>query len=74
MDRQWRCAYCGEIVGVYEPMVVLLPSGSRATSRAAEVELTDVPEASFHEACFERARGAPAQESRSEDAAPAAGG
>lgn len=74
MDRQWRCAYCGEIVGVYEPMVVLLPSGSRATSRAAELDLKEVPEASFHEACFESARGTPAPEGQSEDAAPTAGG
>jgi hypothetical protein len=54
---QWRCGYCNEIIGVYEPMIVLLPSGSRGTSRAAERDLTDVPETSFHKACFETARG-----------------
>jgi len=55
VDR-WRCGYCDELIGVYEPMVVLLPAGSRVTSRAAERELADVPEASFHRSCFDAAR------------------
>lgn len=73
VDR-WRCASCDEIIGVYEPMVILLPSGSRTTSRAAERDLADVPEARFHQACFDSAHGAGTRESRAGDATPAAGG
>ena len=73
MDR-WRCGYCDEIIGVYEPMIVLLPSGSRMTSRAAERDLTDVPEASFHRVCFDAAQAAPDPTSAAGEATPAAGG
>ena len=32
MGRPLRCAYCGKVIGVYEPMVVQVKGGWRETS------------------------------------------
>ena len=46
------CAYCGDALGVYEPIMVLEPDGQlRRTSRLAEGELpADV--VAVHEDCL----------------------
>jgi len=31
-----RCNHCGDLIGVYEPMILLLEGAARETSRAAE--------------------------------------
>jgi hypothetical protein len=46
----FRCHSCGEVIGVYEPLVVLEQDGPRTTSRAAEPDLrTGV--AHYHRDC-----------------------
>jgi hypothetical protein len=60
--RAPRCAYCGEVVGVYEPMVLIVPEQPpRRTSRLAEDGL---PAGSVvaHEACYDRRKGIGADE------------
>lgn len=52
MDRRRRCARCGEIVGVYEPIVLLEGEFSEVTSIAAGAELG--AGAVYHLACAER--------------------
>jgi len=45
-----RCGHCGEIIGVYEPMVLVDARGPRHTSLAAELEIP-ASARSFHRAC-----------------------
>jgi hypothetical protein len=46
-----RCQTCGDVIGVYEPVVVLEPPGRRETSLAAEPELRDSAPVCHHRAC-----------------------
>jgi hypothetical protein len=48
-----RCQRCGEIIGVYEPLVVGGASSWRTTSLAAEPELEDADVSRLHLACAE---------------------
>jgi hypothetical protein len=46
-----RCQTCGDILGVYEPIVLVEPWGQRQTSLAAEPELRDSAPVCLHRAC-----------------------
>jgi hypothetical protein len=54
------CRHCGDVIGVYEPMVLLHDGEALLTSRAAvdEALVHDAPR--YHESCFcaRRGRGA----------------
>lgn len=53
-----RCRHCGDVIGVYEPMIVITDGQARKTSKAAEKE-TALPRGEcYHHACW-----APAHES-----------
>ena len=47
-----RCPHCGDVIGVYEPMVFVDENGARVTSRAAEPTVRDTPGARLHRDCF----------------------
>lgn len=49
-----RCAQCGVVIGVYEPLVRVVAGSPLATSRAAEPELAFGEEPWYHAACYER--------------------
>lgn len=53
------CARCGEVIGVYEPLVVRLRDGFRETSLAADPELPVAGADHFHLACWTPGPGAP---------------
>jgi hypothetical protein len=59
-DARPRCRLCGDVIGVYEPMVVLGCGGPRETSRLIESGRDDPQEAGFHRECYVRAHGEPA--------------
>lgn len=46
-----RCRHCGDVIGVYEPVVVQTDDGERQTSLAAEPGLS-ADERCFHGECF----------------------
>jgi len=46
-----RCRRCGDVIGVYEPMILLLEGTVRETSRAAEPD-ADADGDSYHGACY----------------------
>jgi len=46
-----RCQHCGDVIGIYEPLVLLSESGRRETSLAAEPELSGAPSPAYHRAC-----------------------
>ena len=51
MDGHWTCARYGDVIGVYEPMIVVNGDDEeRRTSRAAEPE--PEPSARYHEVCW----------------------
>jgi hypothetical protein len=50
-DRHVRCAHCGEVLGVYEPIVVAEGGGRRETSIAAEPDLPASGAALYHPHC-----------------------
>jgi len=53
-----RCSHCGDVIGSYEPLIVLLDDEVRETSRAAEPELAlDTGAERFHVACFSTSSG-----------------
>jgi hypothetical protein len=57
MGEPLRCQHCGDLIGVYEPLIVLHDDRVRETSQAAEHLLGSIPDAvCFHRACFERRR------------------
>jgi hypothetical protein len=47
----FRCQGCGEVIGVYEPVVACDGSGARTTSRAAEPDLRANAAAYYHRDC-----------------------
>jgi hypothetical protein len=51
MRPDWRCAHCGDVIGVYEPLILVDESGERLTSRAAEPELAQIEGRQYHRAC-----------------------
>jgi len=56
-DRQEaiRCRYCGEVIGVYEPLVTCISGAPVRTSRAALGSDTDLAERpSYHADCYAR--------------------
>jgi hypothetical protein len=56
-----RCRRCGDVIGVYEPLVTFEKSHPRTTSRAAEPGL-DTAGVYYHRRCFaERKNGTPPQ-------------
>lgn len=52
MERNLRCRRCDDVIGAYEPMVVVADGRSYSTSRAAgRQSLSDADEC-YHEACY----------------------
>ena len=49
-----RCQHCGEVIGVYEPLVTVGQGGWRVTSVAAEPNLDLAGAECFHAACHDR--------------------
>jgi hypothetical protein len=55
-----RCAGCGDVIGVYEPIVHLGNGSTSETSRAAEPSLSaSSPSLVYHAHCYAQASGSP---------------
>jgi hypothetical protein len=48
----FRCRRCGDIIGVYEPLVVCDEQDARITSRAAEPDVQAGGTTHYHRACY----------------------
>ena len=46
------CDHCGDVIGVYEPMVVMVDASAHETSRAADPQLSLGGLERYHRACF----------------------
>ncbi len=51
MQQPMICARCGDVIGVYEPVVLLADGQQRTTSAAAEPRIGDELGERFHRAC-----------------------
>lgn len=47
-----RCAHCGDVIGVYEPLVARAGDEVRESSRAAEPDVADHGAVLYHRECF----------------------
>jgi peptide subunit release factor RF-3 len=47
-----RCAHCGDVIGVYEPIVVRTGEQVHESSRAAEPDVADHGAELYHRDCF----------------------
>ena len=56
MSDPVRCHHCGDVIGVYEPLVTLADGQPRETSRALDPSAGDsrAGGAHYHRACYER--------------------
>jgi hypothetical protein len=59
MTMALRCKHCEDVIGAYEPMIVLEGGRARATSRAAEQDgAWGLAGKCYHAACYEQAAAA----------------
>ena len=47
-----RCEHCGDVIGIYEPLIVLTDREARETSRAADPDLHTSHGEHYHRACY----------------------
>jgi hypothetical protein len=57
MDRTLRCHHCQDVIGVYEPMIVLSDGRAHNTSRAAGQDDREPVGECYHRACYTEAHG-----------------
>jgi hypothetical protein len=56
-DEVLRCAYCGAVIGVYEPATQLVGDIAMTTSRAADPSLSaESPGLLYHSVCYALSR------------------
>ena len=67
MNEPLRCAHCGDVIGVYEPLIALAEGRARETSLAAEPAAADWTADCYHRACYEHQRCAGPSESERRD-------
>ena len=58
MEEQPWCGHCDDVIGVYEPMIVLAGREARVTSRLNEHGIVDGD--CFHQGCFHASGRLPA--------------
>ena len=54
MDEILHCHYCGDRIGVYEPMISIGDGRPHEISRAAMSGVASLSIPCYHRACFER--------------------
>jgi hypothetical protein len=52
MTRKMTCDRCGEVIGVYEPIVTIVAGEAHETSRAAEHPALAMPGLRYHRDCY----------------------
>lgn len=54
MHDPWRCQQCADVIGVYEPMVLVLDGQAHETSRAAiKDRIVGEQARRYHRECYE---------------------
>jgi len=47
-----RCVRCGDVIGHYEPLMLIAQNEEQLTSAAADPQIAERPGALFHRACY----------------------
>ena len=50
-----HCEWCGDVIGVYDPLVHVAGQTARQTSRAAEPDVAGAGGRIYHDACYQLA-------------------
>ena len=50
--HSFMCDHCAEVIGVYEPLILVKGDEIRETSRAAEPNLHAQPGERYHRTCY----------------------
>jgi hypothetical protein len=50
------CSHCSDVIGAYEPMILVTDGHARSTSRALEPVAAKLGDC-YHGSCYERAHG-----------------
>lgn len=58
LERAIHCQHCGEVIGVYEPLIVIVDDEAVQTSRAAARNELAHGGPYYHQPCFMQAHGA----------------
>jgi hypothetical protein len=58
-DTIQRSVSCGDVIGAYEPLVVLHEGRAHSTSKAAEANVGGTLEECYHHACYTARQGKP---------------
>jgi hypothetical protein len=56
-EETLRCNRCGDVIGTYEPMVVLADGQARETAKAAEQDIARSIGECYHHACYTQTHG-----------------
>lgn len=51
-DEKLRCAYCGDVIGAYEPIIVVIDGEAQKTSRDAEQRHDRDLGECYHQDCY----------------------
>lgn len=54
MSKDAHCRHCGQVIGVYEPLIRLVGGRAQETSRVLDPEVAEVDGCCYHRACYER--------------------
>ncbi len=57
MSRTWRCTHCDDVIGVYEPMIVLANGQARYSSRFEEQDDGREVGECYHRDCYVHLHG-----------------
>jgi hypothetical protein len=52
MTELLRCHHCGDVIGVYEPLIALIDGQTHETSRAGAQDSAAVVEEYYHRDCY----------------------
>jgi hypothetical protein len=53
MTELVRCQHCGDVIGVYEPLIAVIDGKTHVTSRACVQDSAAVVEECYHRDCYE---------------------
>jgi hypothetical protein len=65
MNRTPTCSHCHDVIGVYEPMVVVIDGQANTTSRALEQDAQCAGDW-YHHDCYEQVRAKAASSARAD--------
>jgi hypothetical protein len=54
VSKDAHCGHCGQVIGVYEPLIRVVEGRAQETSRLLDPEVAEADGRCYHRACYER--------------------